>query len=169
MFRRTVVEDGPARGYGEVAEYDRVEERAQVFDPHRLIALIAGLGFLLLGALVLLDTGFADFPSAPVTTVAGFTQTPLLGVIDVGLGLLLLAGAADIDRSVSIFVGGLMVVAGVLAAVDSERLPTAVRSNSGYGWMLVLVGAIALLAALALPTAASHRRTIRSDRAARGL
>jgi hypothetical protein len=167
--RRTVLEDAPAGGYGEVAEYDRVEERAAVFDPHRVIALIAGLGFLLFGALVLLDTGLADFPSEPVTTVAGFTQTPLLGVIDLALGLLLLAGAADLDRSIGIFTGGLMVVGGILMAVDSERMPVSVRSNSGYGWLLVLVGAVVLFAALVLPTAASHRRVIRSDRAARGI
>jgi len=166
--RRSVVEDVPASGYGEVAE-DRVEERDSVFDPHRFIALIAGLGFLMLGALVLLDTGFSDFPSLPVTSVAGFTQTPLLGVIDVGVGLLLLVGAADFTRGVSIFTGGLMLVAGVLAAADTERLPVSVRSNSSYGWLLVIVGGVVLLAALVLPVAGSHRRVIRSDRAARGI
>ncbi|MGI8662838.1 MAG: hypothetical protein ACR2LQ_06445 [Acidimicrobiales bacterium] len=165
MFRRTIRED-VSTGDGErvaADRYDRVDERSRVVDPNRVIALLAGLGFLLLGALVLVDTGFGDFPSNPIASVAGFTQTPLLGVIDVALGLLLLAGAADRDRSMSVFAGGLMLVAGIVAAVEAEKLPAAVRTNSGFGWTVALVGAIVLIAALVIPTAYSRSRVVRSD------
>src|SRR4051812_42167250 len=120
---RTEMDDAPV-ATREVG-YERAVVSDRVFDPARIVALVAGLGFVLLGALVLIDTGISGFPSTPVTEVAGFTQTPLLGAINIGVGLLLLAAAADRDRSLSVFVGALLLVGGVIEVVAFDQLPVA--------------------------------------------
>ena len=161
MFRRTVVDDEP------VDREQVVRATDSYFDPSRLVALAAGLFLVLLGALVLIDTGWADFPSSPVTTVFGFTQTPLLGVIDIGVGLLLLIGAADWDRSVAIFTGALMLMGGIILLVAGDRLPASLQANDGYGWMAVIVGGLVLVVALMFSSVRSHR-VVHRERLVRG-
>lgn len=148
-------------GYAD--QVDEVREHEQVFDLHRVLTLIAGLAFLLLGALVLLDTKFDQFPDLPVATVAGFKQTPLLGVIDLVFGLLLLAGAGSRDRGVSTFTGGLMLVGGVIVAIRTTQMPDALVANAGYGWFVAIVGALVLIVALVMPSTVARRRVVRSD------
>jgi uncharacterized membrane protein HdeD (DUF308 family) len=160
MFRRTVVEDVPVET--RATRYEDVVDREEMIDPNRIIDLLAGLGLLLLGVLVLIDTGFSGFPSTPVTEVAGFTQTPLLGVIDVGFGLFLLAAAADWTRGISIFTGALMLAGGIVELSADDRLATSLRADHGYGWMAVVVGAIVLVAALVLPAARFRHHEVRS-------
>jgi hypothetical protein len=156
MFRRTVVQDAPAASTQ--ATYQQAVVRDTVFDPNRIIALVAGFGFVLLGALVLIDTGIAGFPDTPVTTVFGFTQTPLLGALDVVAGLLLLAAAWD--RSFSVFIGALLLLGGIIQVSSGDRLPASLQANSAYGWMLIIVAAVVLIVALALPTARVRRREV---------
>lgn len=152
---------------GQAEQVDEVRENEQVFDVTRVLTLIVGLGFLLLGALVLLDTKFDGFPDQPLASIAGFTQTPLLGVIDVVFGLLLLAGAGTRDRSVATFTGGLMLVAGIIVAIRTTEMPDALVANAGYGWMVAIVGGLVLLAALILPKTVARRRVVRSDQGPR--
>jgi peptidoglycan/LPS O-acetylase OafA/YrhL len=147
----------------QAGQVDEVRESEQVFDLNRALALIAGLGFLLLGALVLLDTKFQGFPDQPLASVAGFTQTPLLGVIDLVFGLLLLAGAGSRDRGVSTFTGGLMLVGGVIVAIRTTQMPKALIANAGYGWMVAIVGVVMLVVALVMPRTVARQRVVRSD------
>jgi len=162
MFRRTVVQEVPATPTA-AAGYEREVVRDTVFDPNRIVALVAGLGFILLGALVLIDTGISGFPSTPITEVAGFTQTPLLGVIDLAAGLLLLAGAADWERSISVFTGALVLMGGIIELASGDRLPVSLQADRGYGWMAVIVGAVVLFVALALPAVRSRSRQVQGE------
>ena len=159
MVRRVVEDTVAGREEG-------VRVTESYFDPNRIVALAAGLWFILLGALVLIDTGIADFPSQPTTSVFGFTQTPLLGVINIGAGLLLLLGAADWDRSISVFTGSLVLMGGIILLVAGDRLPDSLQANDAYGWMAVIVGGVVLIVALAFSSIRS-RHVVRSDRVVR--
>jgi len=94
----------------------------------------------------------------------------VLGALDVLAGLLLLAGAADWDRSISVFTSAVMLIGGIVivAESDGDKLPEAVRANSGYGWMLAFVGAVVLIVALVMPAIYSRRRVVETDRSVRG-
>lgn len=116
---------------------------------------------------MLLDTKFDGFPDQPLARVAGFTQTPLLGVIDLVFGLLLLAGAGSRDRGLSTFTGGLMLVGGVIVAIRTTQMPDALIANAGYGWVVAVVGALVLIVALVMPNTVARRRVVRTDQAVR--
>lgn len=147
----------------DVAVVNQVTVHDQVFDLSRLASLLAGAFFVLLGALVLLDTGLSDFPDLPLSVTFGFTQTPLLGAADVAIGLLLLAGAAGWERSITIFVSAVMAIAGLIILFGVDRLPAALVTNTGYGALLLLVGGALLLIATVIPAVWSQRRVGRTS------
>lgn len=128
------------------------------FDLSRLASLLAGAYFVLLGALVLLDTGLSEFPDLPLSSTFGFTQTPLLGAINVGIGLLLLLGASGWERDITTFVSSVMAIGGLIILFGVDRLPTALTTNTGYGAMLLVVGGALLLIATVIPAVRSQRR-----------
>lgn len=139
-----------------------VEQRTtlhdQVFDLSRVVTLLAGAYFVVLGALVLLDTGLSGFPDLPLSDTFGFTQTPLLGAADVAVGLLLLAGASGWERSITTFVSAVMTIGGLIILFGVDRLPAALVTNTGYGAMLLIVGSALLLIATVIPAVRSQRR-----------
>ena len=128
------------------------------FDLSRLASLVAGAFFVLLGALVLLDTGLSEFPDQPLSSTFGFTQTPLLGVIDAAIGLLLLVGASGWERDVTTFVSSVMAIGGLIILFGVDRLPAALTTNTGYGAMQLVVGGVLLLIATVIPAVRSQRR-----------
>jgi peptidoglycan/LPS O-acetylase OafA/YrhL len=165
MRERTVVTNDPHEvddTRRDETRRDDVTDRESRVDPSRIVAMLAGIGLLVLGAVVLLDTGFDGFPDEPTTEVAGMLHTPLLGVIDVGLGALLLAGAAAWSRAISTFTAALMIAGGLVVAFASEDLPTEVATTSDYGWMLVIVGAVVMVVDLLAPTVGRRHRVMHS-------
>ena len=128
------------------------------FDLSRLASLLAGAYFVLLGALVLLDTGLSDFPDLPLSSTFGFTQTPLLGAVNVGIGLLLLLGASGWERGITTFVSSVMAVGGLIILFGVDRLPDALTTNTGYGAMLLVIGGALLLIATVIPAVRSQRQ-----------
>jgi peptidoglycan/LPS O-acetylase OafA/YrhL len=161
MRDRTDVTRDPDRV--EDARRDEIVDRESRIDPSRIVAMLAGIGMLVLGAIVLLETGLDGFPDEPTTEVAGLMHTPLIGVIDIGLGALLLAGAASSSRGLSTFTAALMIAAGLVAALATEDLPSELATNSEYGWMLVVVGAVVLIVDLLVPSVGRrHHRVVHS-------
>lgn len=159
----TAPQDGPLPGHDQASVVDEVTFSDRTFDFSRLASLLAGAFFVLLGVLVLLDTGVGEFPDQPLSETFGFTQTPLLGVINVVFGILLLAGASDWDRSVTTFAAALMAIGGLVVVFGDERLPEALRTDTAYGATLLLVGAALLVIAAAVPTVRSRRRVEQSS------
>lgn len=141
---------------------DDVVDRDSRMDPSRIVAMLAGIGLLVLGTVVLLDTGFDGWPSEPVTEVANLQHTPLLGVVDVGLGVLLLVAAATWSRALSTFTAALMIAAGLVAIFATEDLPDELATTSDYGWMLVIVGAIVMVVDFVVPSIGRRQRVVHS-------
>jgi hypothetical protein len=165
MRERTVVTHDPdviedARRDDVYERESKVTDRESRMDPSRIVSMIAGIGMLVLGVIVLLDTGFDGFPDQPVTEVAGLEHTPLLGVIDIGFGVLLLAGAAAWSRALSTFTAALMVAAGLVVVFATEDLPDEVATTSDYGWVLVIVGAIVMVIDFAVPSVGRRRQRV---------
>jgi len=130
----------------------------QVFDLSRVASLLAGGFFVVFGVLVLLDTGISRFPDLPHSITFGFTQTPLLGAVDVAVGLLLLAGASGWERGVTTFVSAVMTLGGLIILLGVDRLPAALATNTGYGALLLIVGGTLFVIATVIPAIRSQRR-----------
>lgn len=156
--RRRVVSE-PATA-GSTVRLDRATERSWAMDGSGVISLIAGLVYGVMGLLVLLDLGLSGFPSEATAEVMSFTQTQLWGCIGIGIGLLLLAGAAGYGRSITTFAGALMVVMGIVVVAALDDLDATLATEEAFGWFHIVSGAIVLLAAIAIPTVARRDRVV---------
>lgn len=132
-------------------------ERRWALDASDVVSLIAGLIVGVIGLLAIVELGFSDFPSEATADVAGFSMTQVWGLISIVLGLLLIAGSGSVGRSVMTFAGAITLVAGIVIIAAGEELDATMAAESSYGWLLAIVGAVVLVAAIAIPTVA-HRR-----------
>lgn len=159
--RRTVSETDVAPG--EVARYDRHVERRWAFDASDVIALLAGLLFVVIGLIALVELGFDDFPSEATTTVMGLVHTQLVAIVSIVLGLFLLGGAGSVGRGGSIFAGALALVVGIVVVAANEDLDATIRTDSDYGWLALIVGLVVLVAAIAIPSIATRQDRVVDD------
>ncbi len=157
--RRTVSETDAGADTGAVVRHDRATERRWALDGSDVIALLGGLVFVVMGLLALVDLGFADFPSQVTSDVFGMAQTQIGAIVAIGLGLLLLAGSGSIGRSTTIFAGALTLVVGIVVVAAHDQLDASMTTDKSYGWFAILIGAVVLIAAIAIPSVAT-----RSDR-----
>jgi len=156
--RQTVVSE-PVDA-GRTVRFDRATERRWAMDASDVVSLLAGLLYGVMGLLVLIDLGFADFPSEVTTEVFGIGQTQLWGAIGIAIGLLLLGGAGGYARSLTTFAGALLVVIGIVVVAALDELDAILATEEAYGWLAIVTGAIVLLAAIAVPTVASREERV---------
>lgn len=151
----------------QVEEAVIVEDRAvsvHPWSPAQIIAVIVGIGFVVLGIAALARTGFnVDDLMNPQKEVLGFRHSPLLGSIEIVFGaLLILAGVVPGGaRSLMAFLGIVAAVFGALVLVDvaPNRLHRWLGVGEPYGWMVLIVGVVLLAAAFFSPDVAVGRRT----------
>lgn len=156
--RRTVSEAD-----SDVVRYDRGVERRWALDASDVISLLAGLLFVVMGLLALVDLGFADFPSEATADVFGIAQTQLVGIVSIVLGLLLIAGSGSIGRSTMIFAGAITLVVGIVVVAAHDQLDATLATEKAYGWLAILVGIVVLVAAIAIPTEATRHERVVDD------
>lgn len=120
--------------------------------PYAIAALIEGLVFVVVGAIVLLRADLTDGWTADEVTVAGLRHTPLLGVVWLALGLLLLIAGAARSRSFTMAMGVLMVAGGIVLIAEHDSLRDELAAEAGHGWILLIAGALLFLLAVAAPT-----------------
>ena len=105
--------------------------------------LVAGLGgFLTVLAVVVPARGGILAWTAPHTTVWGFTHTPLMGVIELALGLLILTAAADAISAKRTLtgIGVIMAVFGAIVLVDPHVFREALGVNRTMGILYAALG-----------------------------
>jgi hypothetical protein len=124
------------------------------FSPGRIIAALLGAFLVLVGALALFSTGVDSDVTKPLTTVFGITQSAGVGMVEIAIGLLLIAGGSAVVAGV---VAVLAIGLGIPMAFASLKLQLDFGFGQSTGRFFVVMGFIALLAAL-LPVVWDRKR-----------
>jgi hypothetical protein len=159
-------------------EYQRAETRYETTDrtgpnerrvatarsfhisPAQIITGLAGIVLLVIGLIAVAKGGLSGPVTDPVVDVAGFSHTPLLGLIEAGVGLVLLFCALWGSRASGVFMGTVIAVAGIVVAATPSSFADTLATEASYGWLLVVVGAVVALACLAIPDRSSRRTVV---------
>ncbi len=157
-FGRPVDTESP-ESREELERRESVETRSWRWDFGSVLATAAGVALVLIGALALVRTGINSSWYSPVVEVAGIDHTPMLGAIELGVGVLLvLAGLAG-ARMLAALVA---VTAGIVAAVVAIE-PEVIDRDLAIerGWAIALaVGGLALAALLVVSRERRHDRRV---------
>jgi hypothetical protein len=146
---------------GTVAAERRVVSRRR-FDPAAVLAVIAAIALGVVGAVAIARAGLSSPLDEPVVHVAGTTHTAILGIIELGAGLVLLWAGLSRDRGAILFTSILFGAAALVAAIEPSVGGDALAIERSWAVVLVIgFGLIALVAAVA-PTV--WRATDRVDR-----
>ena len=159
--RRTRMSE-PAHA-GPAVRYEGATERRWAFDASDVFSLFAGLFYVVMGVLVLIELGLSDFPSEETTQVFQLTQTQIWGCIGIGIGLLLVAGAGTYGRSLTTFAAALLVVMGIVVVAALDELDAVLATEEAFGWVGIIIGAVTLLAAIAAPMVATRTERVVDD------
>jgi hypothetical protein len=131
----------------------QVRERVSTFAPGQIVSLVGGLVLVIVGLIALLRAGIDGSLDDPVVSVMGWDHSAWLGVVEVGVGVLLMvAGSGAAGRPLSILIGVLMVVAGVLILAEERARPEELGIEREFGWPVAIFGGVVALAALVIPT-----------------
>lgn len=156
------VHDTPAFGQPAATTHARQVQTtsASRFAPDAVITAFVGLGWLLLGLIVVIRGGFDSPMSEPVVRVLGYTHTTSLGLIEIGIGTGLLISGASRSRSGGMFFGSVLGIVGFVGAVQAESFQKFLALESGLGWLAVATGIVVVAAVVLLPRFAKNSTTI---------
>ena len=116
------------------------------------LILLAGIASLVFGIGAIALAGLAGSITEPVVQVFTFDHTPLLGVIEVGAGVVLvLAALIPGGRWVAGLIGGGAIAGGALILAEYEWTQTELAAEERFGWVAIAIGAAAYIGAM-VPT-----------------
>jgi hypothetical protein len=116
------------------------------------LILIAGVTSLVFGIGAIALAGLAGSITEPVVRVFTFDHTPLLGVIEVGVGVVLIVAAlVPGGRWVAGLVGGGAIAGGALILAEYPWTQTELAAEQDFGWVAIAVGAAAYIGAMVAP------------------
>jgi hypothetical protein len=140
---------------------------SMAWSPAQLVAMAIGLFFAILGGIALARTGLDLNDVHHPHDIVGWGDwhhTPLLGLIELGFGVLLLVSAVVPGGSRTLM--GLLSTAAfgfgifVLADAAPARLHNWLGVHDANGWLYLVVGAAGMLAAMFSPIVWHRRREI---------
>lgn len=144
---------------GEADREVRVDTRTTRWDIASVLAAAAGVALIVIGAVALVRTGINATWYQPVEQVLGMDHTPLLGAIEVGVGVLLvlagLAGARMLAALIATAVGA----AATVAAIEPDVADRELAIEQEWAIALAIAG-FALAAALIATRERRHDRRI---------
>lgn len=154
-----------------VVETDRVATRDVVVAegpnrvPSAFLAAAAGAALVIIGLVVLARAGIDGSWQEPIVRIAGMDHTPLLGAIDIGVGVVLLVSAMA-GATARFALGIVLAIAGAVLWIEPDALREELAAPWWFGAIAVGVGAlIALLAFLEGNRTYVERHTL-ADRSA---
>jgi lysylphosphatidylglycerol synthetase-like protein (DUF2156 family) len=147
------------RGEPVVAGEETVETVRDRFDVASMLAVAAGVGLIVIGAVALVRAGIDGSWYEPVVRVVGIDHAPLLGAVEVGVGaLLVLAGLAG-ARVLAAFVAVVAGIGAAIAAIEPDLVDRELALERG--WAVVLaVGGVLLALILVMARGRSVERRI---------
>jgi peptidoglycan/LPS O-acetylase OafA/YrhL len=145
----------------EVVGDEVIETTTRRWDVGSVLATAAGVALTVIGILALVRTGVDGTWYEPVEQIAGVQHTPLLGAIEVGVGVLLilagLAGARTLAALVALAAG----VAALIVAIEPSLVDDELAMERGWATLLAIAG---LVLALVLIMARERREDRRIQR-----
>lgn len=130
------------------------------FSPGQVLSGLLGIVLTIMGIVVVTRNGIDGSLNDPVTDLFGLAQSSYVGLFEIFCGLVLLLGASSIAyRGATGFIAALLVIGGVVLAAGNLRILLEVGAEKGTGWMFVLFGAVAVLAAMLPSLVRSSRVT----------
>lgn len=130
------------------------------FSPGQVIGGLAGLILVIFGVIAVTRTGVDSSLNQPTTEIMGLTHSALVGLIEIGVGLLIVVSAASYEfRGFMGTMGVLAFLGGVVVAAAGAGLMQDIGAEKATGWFVLILGAITVLASL-LPTIFRSRRVV---------
>jgi hypothetical protein len=124
---------------------------ASRLEPDAYVAAAVGLALVLLGLIASIRGGFSGSMSVPVVKVLGLTHTTTLGLIEVVIGVVLMAAAGTRSRGGEVFGGLMLGVGGFVGLVQHQSFVRTLALERSLAWVAILGGIAVILAALLLP------------------
>lgn len=125
---------------------DRVAPTARL---GQVMVLGAGALFAISGVMTLVRTGIHNDLAQPVVQMWGHTHSPLLGIVEFVVGLVLIGlGASLWGRRSAVVIGVLLIAVGVFALADPGDVPVQLAVDNSYGWIPLALGVVATVGAL---------------------
>jgi hypothetical protein len=146
------------------AEHAVVTERAVVADRvvsrrrwaiDAVVVGIVGVVSTIVGLIAVARAGLDGPMSDPVVDVLGLQHTATLGLIEAGIGILLIVSAASLSRPGAVFLGLVLVIGGAVVVAEPESLVEQLAVESAHGWLAIVAGAIVVAVSLLVPRAVS--------------
>jgi hypothetical protein len=147
--RRTAVI--PARSFGRSGRWASPS-------PGPVLAIAAGVALAIVGAVVLMRTGIDETWFEPQVRVLRADHTPLLGLLEIGVGVALIVAGATGSRVVVAILGLTLAIAAAALAVEPAELQRELAIERWWAVVLAAGGAVLVLSALAPPVA--RRRAV---------
>lgn len=145
-------------------DIETIEDRVSPFTRLGQV-MVAGSGAVLtiLGIVTLVRTGVSSDLAQPVVNVWGHTATPLLGIIELAVGVILIGlGASLAARRSAVVFGVLLIAAGILVLATPEDMPDELALEGSYGWIPLALGVVTTVGAL-LPEGVTRVRSRRIE------
>jgi len=116
----------------------------------QVLIVLAGLVSLVFGIGAVALAGLAGSVTAPVVDVFTYAHTPLLGLIEIGVGVVLvLAGFIPGGRWVAGPVAVGTIVGGALVVAQLDWIQTHLAAEQRFGWVVIAVGSVGYFGAMA--------------------
>ena len=149
---RVFHQDEVAKASNGTVNETRIRRSRLSFSPGQIVGGLVGVITTLIGVIAVTRSGVDGTLNVPVVRVLGLNQSAMVGIAEVVLGLLLVAGAASAwDRALMGFVGGVMFISGIVIAAASIRLLGDLGTDHTTGWTMLIGGTVAMAGAL-MPT-----------------
>jgi hypothetical protein len=118
----------------------------------QVLILLSGVACLVFGVGAVILGGLAGSVTEPVVQVLGYDHTPLLGLIEVGAGVVLVICAfVPGGRWIAGPVGVAAIVGGALIVAELDWIQRNLAAEQRFGWVAIAIGAVAYLGAM-VPT-----------------